>query len=29
MEFPCGACVCDVMFAEICPPDIMIIFEWN
>lgn len=25
MEFPCGACICDVIFAELCPPDITVI----
>ncbi len=25
MEFPCGACICDVIVAEIYPPDITVI----
>lgn len=25
MEFPCGACICNVIVAEIYPPDITVI----
>ncbi len=25
VEFPCGACICDVIVAEIYPPDITVI----